>query len=239
MREVQLYNKMRGSLNPCSFCKHNILPDSQNWYGACYDCVGDYSKFELSDEARQFFSRTNYEIKEKIPEHNTIIVLGFPGVGKSKATEILRERGFRVSDSDSSMFPKDGFPDNYIQHIKECCLHHSFDIMFISSHEVVRKSIFNSRFLFNNFPIYICYPDKKLKDEYICRYKERGNNEKFIELLSENFEKWIDDIEKESYFYPLKLSYKDANLMSVLYKLPRNFYNRNSHEHSQSDKDNS
>lgn len=48
----------------------------------------------------------------------TIVIAGFPGVGKSYAMRIDDGyNGIYVRDSDSSKFPKDGFPQNYVEHI--------------------------------------------------------------------------------------------------------------------------
>ena len=49
----------------------------------------------------------------------------------------------------------------------------------------------------NKCKYYVCFPKKECKDEYIERYKNRGNNEKFISLVSENFESWIDALMNE------------------------------------------
>ncbi len=42
------------------------------------------------------------------------------------------------------------------------------------------------------------YPDDRRKDEFIERYKNRGNNEKFIELVSNKWDDWM----KEIWFLP-------------------------------------
>ena len=48
----------------------------------------------------------------------TKLVLGFPGVGKTMY--YMKKKGkVDVLDSDSSTFPKECFPSNYIEHILE------------------------------------------------------------------------------------------------------------------------
>jgi hypothetical protein len=81
-------------------------------------------------------------------------------------------------DSDSSTFDKTEFPQNYIEHIKQKMAEGCARI-FISSHKQVRDTLI--------------YPDKSLKQEYIDRYKERGNSESFISLLETNWDNWIDE----------------------------------------------
>ena len=46
------------------------------------------------------------------------VISGFPGVGKTNAYEILKARGVKVLDSDSSTFDKTHFPENYLDHIE-------------------------------------------------------------------------------------------------------------------------
>lgn len=113
--------------------------------------------------------------------------------------------GKRIIDSDSSEFSwiKDEngnntkernpeFPNNYIQHIKDNL--DKQDIIFVSSHEVVRKALEE-----NNIEYHIFYPDKSMKEEWIKRFKERGNDENFINFISNNWDNFIDDIENETY----------------------------------------
>ncbi len=79
-------------------------------------------------------------------------------------------------------------------------------MIFVSSHEVVRKALAK-----NNIKTLIVYPNKNLKDEWIRRFKERGNNEGFINFISSNWDKFIDDIENEDYgFLKERLSEKNS-----------------------------
>ena len=113
--------------------------------------------------------------------------------------------GFKILDSDSSEFSwvKDEngnntsirnpeFPQNYIDHIKEKM--QSEFIIFVSSHDVVREALKQ-----NNIPYDIFYPRKDQKEEWINRFRKRGDDEKFISFISDNWDKFIDDIEKDDY----------------------------------------
>lgn len=126
----------------------------------------------------------------------TKIISGFPGVGKSTLFKYKGE--VLVSDSDSSKFSwlKPGvrhpdFPANYIEHIKSNI--GKLDFIFVSSHDVVREALNNEGIEYT-----IVYPSKDIKDEYIQRYIDRGNNENFVKLLQENYETFIEGIEKET-----------------------------------------
>lgn len=132
----------------------------------------------------------------------TKIISGFPGIGKST---LYNNTDLKVLDSDSSNFSwshpgvrnKD-FPQNYIDHIKENM--GKVDIILVSSHDVVREALND-----NNIDYYIVYPDIKLKDEYLKRYKERGNDDKFLSFIEKNWESFINAIEGENNATLIKL----------------------------------
>jgi hypothetical protein len=121
-------------------------------------------------------------------EKKTKLVSAFPGCGKS---HLFRNKGEKVIlDSDSSTFDKSQFPKNYIQHIKENI--GKADIILISSHDIVRDAL-----VVNGLRFTLVYPDISIKDEYIQRYIDRGNNDAFVKLLQENWDTWIRDMEKQ------------------------------------------
>lgn len=100
-------------------------------------------------------------------------------------------------DSDSSLFDKNDFPDNYIDHIKRhidyYCVGNGDLTMFISSHDTVRKALKE-----NNLDYVLVYPDRSLKDEWIERYKKRGSPQSFIDLLTNKWDDFIDSCENDS-----------------------------------------
>lgn len=148
----------------------------------------------------------------------TFVISAFPACGKSYCFNNHQDI-YTMLDSDSSEFSwiKDSegnntkernpnFPSNYIDHIKENI--GKVDIIFVSSHEVVRKALYN-----NGIKVIIVYPNKDLKEEWIRRFKERGNNEGFINFISSNWDNFIDDIEKEDYkFLKQRLNNVDSYL---------------------------
>ena len=89
----------------------------------------------------------------------------FPGTGKSYCYNNDNNPCLIILDSDSSKFDKAGFPENYIQHIKENI--GKVDIIFISTHEEVRSALVE-----NSLDFTLIYPEKILKNEYIQRYKK-------------------------------------------------------------------
>lgn len=133
----------------------------------------------------------------------TKVVAGFPGVGKSV---LFKNSNLNVLDSDSSKFSwiepgvrHPDFPQNYINHIKVNI--GVADIIPVSSHDVVRKALAES-----GIEYYLVYPDISLKEEYLDRYRQRGNDEKFIALLKSKWEEFILSIEEETFPTLLKLS---------------------------------
>ena len=115
-----------------------------------------------------------------------IILLGFPGVGK---TEFCKQ--FKAHDSDSSSFSwlspgvrHPDFPNNYIAHLE------TLDgVVLASSHEVVRKALQKK-----GIPYGLVYPTYSCKEEYMLRYAKRGSPQTFIDLLSKNWEYWINEL---------------------------------------------
>lgn len=125
----------------------------------------------------------------------SIVISAFPGCGK---TYFTNNSGLDVSDSDSSKFSwlsegvrNPDFPKNYIEHIKS--LEGKVDFILVSSHREVREALVESK-----IPFHLVYPDESTKTEYIDRYKRRGSSEKFIELLTENWEEWINELRNQT-----------------------------------------
>lgn len=136
-----------------------------------------------------------------INTHGTLIIAGFPGVGKTFCVNNKKlQKKYKMADSDSSCFShaysKDGkkivnpyFPDNYINCIKS--YFGEYDIVFISTQQIVRETLKEE-----NIPYIIVYPentiDNKLK--YIAKYQKRGNDQKFIDFIINNWDKFLGDI---------------------------------------------
>lgn len=158
----------------------------------------------------------------------TLVISAFPGCGKTYCYKNYQDK-LSILDSDSSNFSwiKDGdgnntkernpeFPTNYIQHIKENI--GKVDIIFVSSHKEVRQSLIK-----NDIDTILIYPHKSLKDEWIRRFRERGNDANFITFISNNWDIFIDEMDDEdSDFIRLKLNdnckYITLDLLYILSK---------------------
>ena len=140
----------------------------------------------------------------------TLIISGFPGVGKTTFKNNHPE--LVVLDSDSSQYSKDeSFPQNYIEHVKENI--GKADVILLSSHKVVRNALDKEGIKYTAvFPLRINEGQEYSRDyeyiaksEYIQRYRDRGNTEDFIKLIGDNWEAWISDLILTSpKYYPLE-----------------------------------
>jgi len=142
------------------------------------------------------------EVMKILKNRKTKIVSGFPAVGKSVLT---KNSHYKVLDSDSSQFSwiKEGerhpdFPDNYMNHIKKNI--GEVDYILVSSHDVVRQALEE-----NNIEYNLIYPSIDLKEEYIKRFKSRGNDENFIKFIDSKWNDFINNIENETFPILLRL----------------------------------
>lgn len=146
---------------------------------------------------------------------DTLIISGFPAIGKSYFYQGCRNiESFKVLDSDSSEFSwaekgvrHPDFPSNYMKHIKENI--GKADIIFVSSHDNVRQALKE-----NGIDYILVYPDVSLKEDYIKRYKNRGNDESFINFIEKNWESFINEMDNETFPTKLKLT-EDEFLIDV------------------------
>lgn len=199
----------------CSKCTLCELGNSASY--DCCDCVGDHSEWMPSKKFKQFLAKQGYKLEKVDSSEQTIIIMAFPGCGKTYFKEQLKGSGIKVLDSDSSNFDKEEFPQNYIKYIESQI--GKQDIILISTHEDVRHAIYENDNIMSHCAVYICYPKLKIKDLWIQRLRDRGNNEKFCKLIEDNYQKWIMDIKLENNFFPIVLGHGKDYLMSHIYEL--------------------
>lgn len=153
------------------------------------------------------------------------VISAFPACGKSYFYENFQNCFNGILDSDSSEFSwiKDengnntdvrnpDFPNNYIQHIKDNL--DKVDIIFVSSHEVVRHALWD-----NGIDYLLVYPNKDLKNQWIERFKKRGNNDKFINFISNNWDKFINDMDEETFPYKFRINKEIMFMDDVIHYL--------------------
>lgn len=151
----------------------------------------------------------------------TVIISGFPGIGKT----YFCERNKDALDLDSSNFTwfydeefnrkerRPDFPNNYIKSIRENIGKYKY--ILVSTHDEVRKALQDE-----GLPFVVVYPSIDRKDEFIQRYKDRGNNQFFIDIVSQNWETWINGIKNEKLIGFRRFEMREGNL-SILIEMER------------------
>lgn len=121
-----------------------------------------------------------------------IIIAGFSGIGKTT----LAKKYKNVIDLDASEYaydetdildvdiekrkgeyrkPNSNWPYNYIEAIKKAV--DDYDIVLVWDREDIIKE-----YLKNKLDFMICYPSKNDLENYVQRYKNRGNSDKYIKM---------------------------------------------------------
>lgn len=147
--------------------------------------------------------------------NNTIVICGFPGVGKTKYSSnfsVISDL-FTVMDADSATYRKANESSNnlfdltwtakhwavkYVSDIKHKweqseSPEYSISLRYIlvSSHKEVRDELKRE-----GVPYIVVVPDKKLKREYLVRYLKRGDSLEYIDKIMDHWDEWLDDIRK-------------------------------------------
>ena len=145
----------------------------------------------------------------------SIIVSGFPGIGKSVLCDGVREMYMQgigdiiLMDIESSNFgwyeTHDGerkrtskweiqYIDYVVQTLKVFERPNKTIVAFVSSHDNVRQELVHRGLEFT-----VVYPSIDRKEEFLERYRKRGNTEAFINNADTMFGLWINGIENTPY----------------------------------------
>lgn len=136
----------------------------------------------------------------------SIVVAGFPGVGKSALTAkigVLKDVEF--IDSDSSLYSwypnaqhpnrvrHPDFPNNYVKHVKDFITRPNY-VIFVSTHSTVLDALEKAK-----IPVTLVYPEQKVQiSEYTERYRKRGSSEEFIQNIKTNWGAFITSLQKRT-----------------------------------------
>lgn len=176
----------------CGSCEVNIK--SRSMYD-CYDCTSSFYDFSPNSTMVNLLQRLGWE---KTNKKAPVLISAFPACGKTYMKEKFKGTKIKVVDLDSSAYPKDGFPENYIQRIKEV-IETNPDYILVSTHMEVIQAIIKEK-NHHKARYFIAYPDLSLKDDWIQRLKDRGNNETFVNLIDNNYNDWIKALDDLDYF---------------------------------------
>lgn len=123
-------------------------------------------------------------------EKQGVIICGFAGIGKTSIrTAVPSYQKISLYDLSSHAFVKDpGWEKNYV----ECAaaLAKKYDYVFTSTHDVVINELIR-----RNEKFYIVYPYRHCKDEYIERFKKRGNSDEYIKRFMNRWDLFLNNIE--------------------------------------------
>lgn len=143
------------------------------------------------------------------------VICAFPGTGKSYFHKLYPDITF---DSDSSNFSWESpgvrhrnWPYNYIEHIEEVLENNKDKIIFVSTHKDLLQALKEKE-----IPFVVISPDHYCKEEYINRFRERGNDEKFIDTLAKNFNSFLADLSEAQFKISLTKKEYISDVIKVL-----------------------
>ncbi len=109
----------------------------------------------------------------------TKIVAAFCGVGK---TFTYSNKKLSCIELECWKYDLGQFPMNYIEDI------------FISTNPVVLRDLYKDGIVAT-----LVYPSIELKSEYMLRYRERGSEESFINMIDVNWDNWLNELNEQTY----------------------------------------
>jgi predicted AAA+ superfamily ATPase len=147
--------------------------------------------------------------KKRDEARESIIVSGFPGVGKTYLYKIYPDD---IIDSDSSSFDKAEFPGNYVTHIQQLLeINPVGKIILCSSHNSVRAELKKREMNF-----VLVHPSRHLKEHYLERYRKRGSSPEFVEMMDTNWDSFIDSCQKDPIEIKVPLATSDEYIVDIL-----------------------
>lgn len=126
----------------------------------------------------------------------TIIIAGFPGVGKSTYAKIykdsidLESSNFHWIETPAGKFQHPEWPMNYVNAIRileENLNGNQVKYIFISTHKEVLDIL-----LSYCVPFIVAYPTNK--KETLKKFRDRGNSKEFIKKIDESWTEYIDNL---------------------------------------------
>ena len=116
----------------------------------------------------------------------TLIISAFCGTGK---THICENSNKKIIEFECWKYDKDAFPNNCVADIKS--KFGKVDIIFISTNPLVLDVLIRM-----GKQIILIYPELKLKNEYMNRYRNRGSSNDFMLMLSKYWDTWLREIKE-------------------------------------------
>lgn len=122
----------------------------------------------------------------------TKIICGFPGIGKTSAGQKVGNK--RVIDLDIHTFPKNQYPQNYVQAVKKIYESGEYDYILCACHESFRKALKES---YLSYIIVRPSDEDYTKDEYMKRLLKAGKSLEYIEYVYSHWDEFISSYEND------------------------------------------
>ena len=145
-----------------------------------------------------------------------MIIIGFPGIGKSSVTRAYdgdtNTTGY--IDLESSNFVKD---DNWAK--EYCSLAIDLDLqgynVFVSSHKAIREYLAEKQDIFPD--IMEVFPSKEMCTEWLNRLELRymkcktAKNERALNYMRNNFDPAVDEMERDAIVHKVRITKENMN----------------------------
>lgn len=145
-----------------------------------------------------------------------MIIIGFPGIGKSSVSRAYEGDTNTTSyiDLESSNFVKD---DNWVK--EYCNLAIDLDLqgynIFVSSHKAVREYLAEKQDIFPD--IMEVFPSKEMHTEWLNRLESRymkcktAKNERALNYMRNNFDAAVDEMERDAIIHKVRITKENMN----------------------------
>lgn len=149
-----------------------------------------------------------------------IVIAAFPGTGKiytRKSVENIKMDdlnpvNFKYLKGKNKLTPNPDYPNNYIAKIKELATKENGpDIVSISYHQDIRDALCKA-----GIEYFVIYPPIRDKEKFITQYKERGNSERFITKMDNNWNRFIDNIINDTFPIHICTNIITESLLNIL-----------------------
>ena len=156
-----------------------------------------------------------------------LIIAAFPGMGKTytrMSTESLRIKDLdaskysKLEDGKRGKIPNPDFPKNYIDAIEVASKSNDYDVVFVSTPTEIRE-LMSSR----KIDYILISPYNNCKNAIIERFKERGNSQRFINNMYNNWSKYMLTITNDPVGYQIKFKEDEVITSDFLDRLVNNF----------------
>ena len=145
-----------------------------------------------------------------------MIIIGFPGIGKSSVTRAYNGDTNTTGyiDLESSNFVKD---DNWVK--EYCDLAIDLELqgykVFVSSHKKVREYLAERQDVFPD--IVEVFPSNELRTEWLNRLESRymkcktAKNERALNYMRNNFDDSVDEMEHDAIIHKVRITKENMN----------------------------